>query len=251
MWRNFSIKPTGSKPWLGIVLPVWVLAGFIFAQVLIGLLLALLKLLGVKFDGLNASILDTTIAAVIYIITLLVVIGLPWLVKKYRTTSKEIGIDFSPRWIHLLIAPVGFVAYVFISYILTSLAMRTPFYETNSVQDIGFANLSQGFEYILAFITLVIIAPVAEEILFRGYLLAKLRKHVPIWVAVLITSLLFAVVHLSFNVGVDVFALSLVLCFLRIKTGSLWPSIILHMIKNGIAFYFLFINPLLFPTLGG
>ena len=93
----------------------------------------------------------------------------------------------------------------------------------------------------LAFITLVVIAPVAEEVLFRGYLYGKLKKYVPVWAAILITSALFGLIHGTWNVAVDTFALSIILCLLRESTGGIWASILLHMIKNGIAFYFLFI----------
>jgi membrane protease YdiL (CAAX protease family) len=87
--------------------------------------------------------------------------------------------------------------------------------------------------------------------LFRGYLLGKLRKYVPLWAAILVTSLLFGFVHGAWNVGIDVFALSIVLCLLRVWTKTLWAPILLHMLKNAVAFYLLFINPLLLGTLGG
>jgi len=251
MLRSFLTKPEGGMPWLGLALPVWVLAGFIFAQVVVGLILSVFELTGVKFDGINNAVFQATLSAVIYVLSLFVVIGLPWIVKKFRTTARDLGLDHFPKWSHLLWAPIGFIVYIFLSYFFTAIAMLTPFYDNTSTQDVGFANLNFGFEYFVAFVTLVIIAPVAEEILFRGYLLGKLRKNLQLWVSILITSILFAIVHLNFNVGVDVFALSIVLCILRVRTNSLWPSILLHMTKNGIAFYFLFINPLLLPTLGG
>jgi membrane protease YdiL (CAAX protease family) len=116
-------------------------------------------------------------------------------------------------------------------------------------QEIGFQNLSGYSQYLLAFITLVIVAPIAEEVLFRGYLYGKLRKHAPIWLGALITSALFAVAHGQWNVAVDTFALSLVMCSLREITGSIWAGTLLHMMKNGLAFYFLFINPSVLSTL--
>lgn len=231
---------------MGIVLPVWVLAGFVLAQVIAGLLLELLKTIGVSFQNVNEATFQTVVSAVIYILSLLIVIGIPWVAKKYRTTKRDLGIDQAVTWTDLLIAPVGFVGYLILSLVLTAIASHIlPFYNADQVQDAGFAQLSHGYEYILAFATLVVIAPISEEILFRGYLFGKLRKHVPLWAAILVTSLLFGAIHLAWNVGVDVFALSIVLCLLRVWSGRLWPSVLLHMIKNAIAFYFLFINPLL------
>ncbi|MDB5159916.1 MAG: rane protein of unknown function [Candidatus Saccharibacteria bacterium] len=231
---------------MGIALPVWVLAGFVLAQVIVGLVLVLLKTFGITFQNVNESTFQTVVSAVIYVLSILIVMGVPWLLRHYRTTKQDLGIDQSVAWTDLLLAPVGFIVYILLSFVLTTIAPHIiPFYNVDQVQNTGFSGLSQGFEYILAFATLVIIAPISEELLFRGYLLGKLRKHVSTWVAVLLTSLLFGAIHLAWNVGVDVFALSIVLCLLRIKTGRLWPSILLHMIKNAIAFYFLFINPLL------
>ena len=230
---------------MALLLPLWVLAGFVLAQVIIGLLLVLLKVVGVSFANVNESTFQTVLSALIYVLSISIVMGVPWLVRKYRTTKAELGIDKALTWTDVLLAPAGFIVYIILSYFLTSISLHIlPFYNADQVQDTGFSGLGQGFEYVLAFATLVIIAPISEELLFRGYLLGKLRKHVSTWLAILITSLLFGAIHLAWNVGVDVFALSIVLCLLRIRTGRLWPSILLHMIKNAIAFYFLFINPL-------
>jgi len=238
-------KPQDYKLWVALVVPIWVLAGFILAQVIGGLVMLALRSVGISFVGVNESTLQAVFSAVIYILSLVIVIGIPWWVKKYRTTRQEIGLHTSMTWTDILLTPLAFVAYILLSYVLTSIASNFPFYDIEQVQNTGFTQLTQGYEFLLAFITLVVIAPVAEEILFRGYLLGKLRKHVPIWLAILVTSLLFGLVHFAWNVGVDVFALSIVLCLLRISTGRLWPAILLHMAKNGLAFYLLFINPML------
>ena len=242
---KFFKKPQDYKLWTAIVVPIWVLAGFILAQVIVGLLLLGLRAVGVSFANIDESTLQAVLSAVIYVLSLVIVIGIPWVVKKYRTTLSEVGLQTTPTWTDILLAPAGFIAYILLSFILTSIAMQFSFYDVDQVQDTGFTQISQGYEFLLAFLTLVVIAPIAEEILFRGYLLGKLRKHVPIWLAILVTSLLFALVHFAWNVGVDVFALSIVLCLLRIGTGRLWPAILLHMMKNGLAFYILFINPAL------
>jgi uncharacterized protein len=182
----------------------------------------------------------------------LVVIGVPWLVKRRATSREELGLSRLPTWLDIVITPVGFVVYIFLSGTLLYVAQQIlTFVDFEQVQDVGFDQLTQQFEYVLAFLTLVVVAPIAEEILFRGYLLSKLRGHVTTWIAVLITSLLFSLVHFAWNVGIDVFALSIVLCIVTIWTKSLWPAIFIHMLKNGIAFYFLFINPTLLTTLGG
>lgn len=252
MWQNFSRKFVEKKAWMGIVLPVWVFISFIGVQLLVGAIVAALVDLGVPLAETNEAIFSAVIGAVVYVLTITLVIGLPWLVRGYRTSREDLGLATLPRWLDLLLAPAGFIVYLILSALLILLATQVlTFVDFDQVQETGFNQLSQQFEYVLAFLALVVVAPVAEEILFRGYLFGKLRKHVPLWIAILITSLLFALAHGAWNVGIDVFALSIVLCLLRVVSRSLWPSILLHMIKNGLAFYLLFINPTLLGTLGG
>ena len=237
--------------WLALVLPVWVYASFLLSQIILTVIIGALDAVGVDFRGVNQAIITTVGGGIIYVLTVVLTIWLPWLIKKSKTTREELGLTRLPEWLDLLLAPAGFFVYLILSGVLALLATLLPFVNPEQIQDTGFSQISQQYEFALAFIMLIIIAPVAEEILFRGYLLGKLRQHVPVWLAIIITSVLFGIVHGAWNVGIDVFALSIVLCLLRILTKSLWPSILLHMLKNSVAFYLLFINPTLLGTLGG
>jgi len=245
MFQNYS-------KWLKVLaFPVWVFIGFVCANFLASGILLLISSFGINLDSVNSAVLNSTVAALMYVLTLLIVIGLPWLIKNKRTTLKDVGLNRLMSWFDILITPVGLVAYLILTLLLTMLATQLfPWFDVQQVQDTGFSQLGQRYEYILAFVTLVIIAPFAEETLFRGYLYGKLKKIIPFWVAILITSLLFGLAHGAWNVGVDTFALSIVLCLLREVTGGIWASILLHMTKNGIAFYVLFINPSLLTTIG-
>jgi uncharacterized protein len=259
MLRNSSRKnraphphPMTRRVLLALALPLWVLISFVSVQLFVSAIVALAVGLGIPLGSLNQAVFNAGAGAIVYTVTLLVVIGVPWLVKRRATSREELGLSRLPTWLDIVITPVGFVVYIFLSGTLLYVAQQIlTFVDFEQVQDVGFDQLTQQFEYVLAFLTLVVVAPIAEEILFRGYLLSKLRGHVTTWIAVLITSLLFSLVHFAWNVGIDVFALSIVLCIVTIWTKSLWPAIFIHMLKNGIAFYFLFINPTLLTTLGG
>ena len=50
--------------------------------------------------------------------------------------------------------------------------------------------------------------------------------------------------HGQWNVGINVFAMSIVLCVMREITGSIYSGILLHMLKNMLAFYLLYIATL-------
>ena len=253
MSRNLSPKSGQTWRWLvALGLPAWVLLAFMLVQLFLGAILAALGAAGVDLSGINASVQTTVLGGIIYLVTLIVVIGVPWLVLKKKTTLQEIGLQEGPRWRDIGLAPLGYIAYLFLAALLLLIAQQfLTFIDFNQAQDVGFEGLRLQYEYILAFTMLVVIAPVAEEILLRGYLFAKLRARLPLWIAIFITSFLFALVHFAWNVGIDTFALSIVLCLLVVWSKSLWPAILLHMLKNFVAFYFLFINPNLLTTLGG
>lgn len=233
-------------------LPLWVFVGFASASLLVTGVIILIIKTTTLLAGVNSVILNTVMAAFIYILSLLIVIGLPWWLKKAKTTRAELGLTRLPSWVEIIIAPAGLVVYFLFSGLLVySATSLIPGFQGGETQTTGFEQISQKYEYILAFITLVIVAPIAEETLFRGYLYGKLRKAVPLWAAIIATSLLFGAVHGQWNVALDTFALSVVMCSLREVTGSIWAGILLHMLKNGLAFYLLFINTTLLRTMGG
>ena len=111
-----------------------------------------------------------------------------------------------------------------------------PFVDWSQQQDIGYDTAALfGKDLIIILIAVVIIAPVAEEIIFRGWLYGKMRKRVPVWLAMILVSVLFGIMHRQVNVGINVFFLSMVLCLMREMTGTIYAGILLHMLKNGIA----------------
>lgn len=227
-----------------LVLPAWLVVSLGLSMAVVWTILYVLGMMHVSFIGIDTTIFQSAIAAAIYLFALLIAIGVPWLFKQ-ETTPKELGLSRWPSWGDIGLAPVGFIIYFIASGLLVYLASQIIGFDMSQAQDTGFHRLSQIYEYALAFVTLIVIAPLAEEILFRGFLYGKLRKRLPVWVAVLVTSLLFGVVHGQWNVGVDVFALSLVLCGLRETTGSIWAGVLLHMLKNSVAFFIVFISPML------
>lgn len=225
--------------WLLVALPAWVFVSFSVAQLII---IGFMQL-GVVFDTIDATILNTSLAAVIYGLTLVIALGAPKLLRRYTTSWRELGLDRLPKWGDIGFAPAAYVGYlVVLTAVTAALVNFVPGYDIQQTQEVGFEALSFRYEYILAFLTLVVIAPIAEEVLFRGYLYGKLRRAVPLWAAILATSALFAAVHGQWNVAVDTFILSVFMCGLREVTGSIWAGILLHMIKNGVAYYFLFID---------
>jgi hypothetical protein len=80
------------------------------------------------------------------------------------------------------------------------------------------------------------VAPVAEEVFFRGYLYTGLRERWGLGWGLVASALLFAVVHLVPGVLPPVFFTGLVLATVYEANDSLWPCIILHGTINALAF---------------
>lgn len=231
---------------VALALPIWVFVGFVLAQKIVIGIFWVINLLNLPISLINKSVLEAIIAAIIYLAMLAIVVMVPLAFRKGYINKKEIGLERLPSWTEIFITPAGFIIYLIFTAVLMFVASKIiPGFNPDQAQDVGFSQLSHRYDYLLAFITLVVVAPMAEEILFRGYLFGKLKKNIPVWLAVIITSATFGLIHGSWNIGVDTFALSVVLCILRQATGSIWSSLLLHMLKNGIAFYILFINPIM------
>ena len=198
--------------------------------------------------------------------------------KRRRSNFATIGLSRKPRFSDGGMALLGFAAYIVIFLVNIAIAARlTHSIDLEQKQQVGFHNPAT-FQLPIVFMSLVIFPAVAEELMVRGFLYSGLKKflpkystalianflrltdgsfwytvtkkHLPNILAVLITSGLFAMAHLQAGSGepllwsaaVDTFSLSLVLIYLKEKTGSLWAPIGLHMLKNSIAFYVLFLK---------
>lgn len=226
-----------------IGLVAWVFLAFAVSQIVVVASIYGLDTIGVQIDAVNPTLLNTLVAAAVYVLTLLITIGGPYIARKKMTRLWEVGLSRLPSWTDIGLALLAALVYfILTASVLSAVEALIPGFNANEKQEIGFASLGTRIEYVLAFLTLVVIAPIAEEAIFRGYLFGKLRRTTNFIVTALMVSLLFGFVHGQWNVGIDTFVLSLVLCGLREVTGSIWAGILLHMIKNGIAFYFLFIN---------
>jgi membrane protease YdiL (CAAX protease family) len=109
------------------------------------------------------------------------------------------------------------------------------------------SNLSVGHPTVATVVTLAltacVLAPIAEELMFRGLVLRTFMRRMSFWPAAVLSTVLFAVFHvyevhtvegavtLAFSVGV----LGLVNCYLVRITGRLTPGIMVHAAFNALA----------------
>jgi membrane protease YdiL (CAAX protease family) len=82
----------------------------------------------------------------------------------------------------------------------------------------------------------VILAPIVEELIFRGIIFSGFQRIYPAFWAIFFSALLFALFHLNpWQLG-PTFLLGLLLGFVRLRTGSLLVSIFTHALHNGMIF---------------
>lgn len=185
--------------------------------------------------------LNVKFSVVTIIIEVVAILVIATALAAYNKKFSDLGLH-KPKWLYLARALVAFIVYLAISIVLQTV-VRAVFgesYNAEQPQELGYTGLN-GWELAAAFVPLVLLTPVAEEVIFRGFVFKGVRRRVPFWVAAVIVSGLFGWAHGQWNVGLDVFAMSMLSCYLVEKSGSLWPSIFLHVIKNGLAFSLVYI----------
>ncbi len=100
--------------------------------------------------------------------------------------------------------------------------------------------INEAFEKLFAspiilILSVTVIAPIYEEILFRGILLKGMAKKINPTIALVASALLFAIMHMNIPQGINAFLLGLVIGFIYLRTGSIYLSIFAHFINNLLA----------------
>lgn len=237
------------NPWVAVV---FVIAVYYVSQIISGLVVSIYPILEHWSQAQSNAWLEKSVWAQFFYILIAeaLTLGAIYLfLRAQKSSFKSIGFR-RPRLSDvghgLLILPLYFVSYIIVVTIVQKLI---PGLNINQAQQLGFTNAAGVGTLILTFISLVILPPIVEETMVRGFLYTSLKKSMPQIGAALVTSAIFASAHLQAGSGapllwiaaIDTFVLSLFLIYLREKTGSLWASMTLHALKNGIAFASIFI----------
>ncbi len=161
--------------------------------------------------------------------------------NEFSPHLEELGLMRGPSFIDIGLAPIGYILYILATNLITGFMSNFSWFDSEQPQDVGFGGFIAGNNRIWAVIAIVFIAPIAEEVIMRGWLYGKVRRKLPAYASILLVSILFGVMHGQWNAGVATFVLSLLLCSMREVTGSIWSGALLHILSNGIAFYILYI----------
>lgn len=225
--RNMLSRPW-SWPDIGIFICVLSLT-----QMLSGLLCRMISGPGSIFNPRDIFIQTTTLP----LCTLILVYEL--YIRRGYTLGDIFGIRFSSVFQDIgrgFLTYAGIFPFFVIAAILYGAALKSieyPIIHQDVILWFVDRDIPLWFKWHLV-IMAVAIAPLTEEILFRGILLPAVMKNCRTPLAVAFVSLLFAAAHFHFSAALPLFILALGLSLAYIYSGSLMVPIVIHSIFNGV-----------------
>ncbi|MDP8253770.1 MAG: type II CAAX endopeptidase family protein [Candidatus Kaelpia aquatica] len=235
---NFSPSPLWSlKDFLKIL--VWVifwLQVFSVSDELLGFFMKIsTEREYIVFNLFNSFILDVTIFVLV----------LYWLKKYFKQGLAAIGVGLKNMLYPLKIALSSYLSFIPLLFIVMvlSLTFLGKYEKASSPQLLFFFLLFEKNPLILTLTSLfvVFIGPFVEELFFRGLLYTVLKKSIGGLQALLISSLLFAFLHMNIIGFFPILALAFLFVYLYEKTGSLWCPIFAHVLHNGFILLLIFL----------
>lgn len=227
------LPPNDWPAWSGFVA---LIAALVLAAVAAAIVDVPASVLGVKIvsssripPGIELG--DTFVQDLMFILTAVLFAGLGGRVVR----SWQLGLRPTRLW-----RAVGLVLAIIVAFLIFS-AVWAAILHVNTKEDLleKLGTNETTLLLVLSALLTTVVAPIAEETLFRGYIfgaLAKWRGWLP---GALATGVLFGLVHATSAPAVDLLPLAVLgflLCWVYAQTGSLYPGIVIHSLNNSLAF---------------
>jgi len=204
----------------------------------------------------EVSILTTSIA---YLVNIVVFIGTVYLVgvRRGRLSWEEIG--FRPPRLPGFWIRIAVLAALALIPIRVVLALVTQLLVGGSLENLAEAPrmelLNPGgsllLNFLVSFLLGGILVPVAEELYFRGAIFTWFRRRYSLWIAVIGSTLLFALGHADLlPVVVTSAVIGVVNALLYERSRSIWVPITVHVVNNSLAFLSLYVLLWVQQTMG-
>jgi len=101
--------------------------------------------------------------------------------------------------------------------------------------------------FLASFFFIAIMAPFGEEVVFRGFVYRGYRRSGTLFQAMLLSALLFSFGHMNFNQAAYAFVIGIILVLLVEATGSIWSSVLYHVVFNGYSVCMMYLAETLLP----
>jgi len=162
----------------------------------------------------------------------ILIFGIMWGSAKKRLPK------YSGTKLKVLSVILSVFLFVGLNYILASVISLTNLIQHFPSHEIVEQFITSG-GLVVRILAVGLLAPVVEELMCRGIILTRLCTWMPTWVAVLVSSALFGIIHLNLLQGIYAFIIGLLFAWLYIRYRNLWLPIIAHVAFNlaGIILY--------------
>ncbi len=165
----------------------------------------------------------------------LLVVLLCFLVLRGRNPVDLFGLRGVPFQQNIRAACYGLVAALPAIYFVHSLSFYFSGAEAQPQPLLRFLADHAGLhDRLLLILTAVVIAPISEELIFRGYVFGVLRRYAGRWWALVISASVFAAIHAHIPSLAGLFVLAVALTLVYEGAGSLWAPILMHALFNSI-----------------
>lgn len=203
---------------------------FLAIQFLAGIIYAVIAVAGASLfhgEADAGSVLAGTETAVLFAYLLTVGAVLLWFRLRHKPLGEAVGLRRCSGWTAAFsaFAALGLFVAINLALALLPAAWMTDYSEYMDVL------LSDG---LLPAVSIVLMGPLAEELMFRGVIQTRLARAMPAWIAVVLQAVLFGVTHGTPIQMAYAFLIGLALGFLRSRTGSILPGFAAHAAFNAM-----------------
>lgn len=219
----------GWAPWMA---PVALLAAFAFALMGVVVVGVVGTAFGGDFDDPSPA---ANIAATVLQDVAFVAAALLFASRAGRVLPAQFGLRATRLW-----RAVGWAALAMLAFYVFGgawTALLDPGESDTLPESFGVHQSTAALVAVCVVVT--VIAPIAEEVFFRGFFFGALRNWRGPWLAAVLTGVVFGGIHVGSAPEVFLVPLAVLgflLCLLRWKTGSLLPCMAVHAFNNAIAF---------------
>jgi hypothetical protein len=221
----------------------WFFKDTIFVLIVTCLLLGT-TFLGLEFLGVSSYFKETEFRSLYVLGVFLlqwILIVIPLIIftkKKYKLKIKHFGINKIGVFETIKLVLTGYLLFLGITLIISLIIIYTnikiPGYQ---IQEKILPLFGDGLiNIIIAGIIIIVIAPILEEVFFRGFILRSMVNKTGIVAGSLISAGIFAVFHMQWGSIIPIFILGLIINSLVIKKKSIIPAIFFHIFNNAISF---------------
>ena len=179
-------------------------------------------------DGINAAMMDLDVMALTLISGLLT---LAFVLAFYLLRRKKLS---EALWLRPVPAPMLFTGASLAPALYFTVVIVLAMLPASWMENYGEASSGIDSGTFVGVISVAIVAPIVEEVIFRGLTMTRLSRAMPGWLAVLVSAAVFGACHGELVWFCYAFVLGMFFAFIDLRTGSILPSVLGHITFNAI-----------------